>query len=81
MTAPGIPANQAEVRQKSATERKRQGIVAAFVIASGNIGRVDGPHIREAYRDYQHWERQDDELESEKQMRIAMAFGSFSVPR
>lgn len=58
-------------------ERKRQAMAAALWIASGRIGRVDWPHLDAAFRDYQRWEREVNELETEKHMRVALSCGSF----
>jgi lipopolysaccharide export system permease protein len=68
---------QHNLRQVIASERKRQAIAAAMWMGSGRLQRVDWPHIRAAFSDYQRWERKYNELETEKEMRSALALGTF----
>jgi len=58
-------------------ERQRQAMAAGLWIASGRIGRVKWPEIQAAFTDYAFWKHNLCELETEKQMRDAMALGSF----
>jgi len=58
-------------------ERQRQAMAAGLWIASGRIGRVKWPEIRSSFEDYAFWKHNLCELETEKQMRDAMALGSF----
>jgi lipopolysaccharide export system permease protein len=76
LTKTQIIARQAELLKMIENERKRQAMGAALWVASGRIGRVDWPHVHAAFRDYHRWTREYDELETEKQMRIALACGS-----
>jgi lipopolysaccharide export system permease protein len=69
-------AKQADLLHLIENERKRQSLAAALWIGTGRINRVDWPHIRAAFTDYQRWKREFDELETEKHMRIALACGS-----
>ena len=75
MTGTEIRAEHAKVRHLINTERKRQAIAAGLWIASGRIGRVDWPNIRDAIRDDVRWQRQSHELLTEAQVRRALAFG------
>ena len=70
-------------------ERQRQAIAAGLWIASDRMeanripgfkwppGGVNWPEIQAAYTDYAFWKHNLCELETEKQMRDAMALGSF----
>jgi lipopolysaccharide export system permease protein len=75
LTLTQMVARQQELKKLLGNERKRQVIAAAMWIGSGRINRVDWQHFQAAFRDYLHWEREYNELETEKQMRIAMAWG------
>ncbi|HEV3121526.1 MAG TPA: LptF/LptG family permease [Isosphaeraceae bacterium] len=69
-------AKQNELTKLLSNERKRQAIAAAMWIGSGRINRVDWPHFQAAFGDYLRWNREYKALETEKQMRTALAFGS-----
>jgi lipopolysaccharide export system permease protein len=77
MTAQELARELAKVNRQLSEERQRQAVAAALWIASGRLNRVDWPHFGAAYRDYARWERQLSELETEKQLRLSMATGSF----
>jgi len=77
LTGPQILAKQVERRRQIDTERARQASAAGLWIASGRIGRVNWPEIQTAFVDYDFWRHDLDELETEKHMRIALAFGPF----
>jgi lipopolysaccharide export system permease protein len=66
---------QAELRERLAKERKRQAALAALKIASGRLDQVSWVGIRAAYRDYDYWQKSLNELETEKQMRVALSSG------
>jgi lipopolysaccharide export system permease protein len=68
---------QAEFRRLIAKERKRQAMAASLWIASGRIGRVNWTEVQRAFIDYKFWERKWNEYETEKQMRVSLACGSF----
>ena len=75
MTYSEMVAQQAKYLTLIRDERRRQAVGAAFWIASGRVGRVDWPHIRDASNDYQRWQRKYSELETEKHLRFALACG------
>lgn len=77
LTIGEMVAKQEKLRGLIENERKRQALAASLWIASGRIGRVDWPHLDAAFRDYQRWEREVNELETEKHMRLALSCGSF----
>lgn len=77
LTSRGITRQMAKLQKLLANERRRQAVSAAFWIGSGRIGRVNWPKMGDAFRDYARWERQMAELQTEKQMRIALASGGF----
>ncbi len=77
MTNSEIDIKQREFRDKLLFERKRQAYSAGLWIGSGLPQRVDWPGFQTAFIDYRFWEQKWNEFETEKQMRTAMACGSF----
>lgn len=77
MTSIELAKEKVKIQKLIKTERQRQTIAASLFIGTGRITRVDWPHLRDAYRDYQRWERQLDELDTEGQLRVAMGTGGF----
>jgi lipopolysaccharide export system permease protein len=77
LTFTQMVAKQKELTKLLSNERKRQAIAAAMWIGSGRINRVDWPHFQAAFGDYLRWNREYKALETEKQMRFALACGSF----
>jgi len=77
MTSTELAQEKIKIRRLIKTERRRQAIAASLFIGTGRITRVDWPHIRAASRDYQRWERQLNEVETESQLRVAMGTGGF----
>jgi lipopolysaccharide export system permease protein len=76
-TTAELSAEQAKFRTLVANERKRQAIAAALWIGSGRIQRVNWKQFQRAFIDYRFWEQKCFEYETEKQMRVALSFGSF----
>ena len=76
-TTAELDAEQAKFRSLVAKERKRQATAAALWIASGRIQRVNWKQFQKAFVDYRFWEQKCFEYETEKQMRVALSFGSF----
>ncbi len=76
-TTAELDSQQAKFRTLVAQERKRQATAAALWIASGRIQRVNWKQFQKAFIDYHFWERKCFEYETEKQMRVALSFGSF----
>lgn len=74
LTTAQILREQKECVASSEGERRRQASVAALWIASGRPRLVDWPHIRAAFVDYTAFETRYRKLETEKQMRSAIAF-------
>jgi len=77
MTDAEIEAKLVEFRDKIHFERKRQAFSAGLWIASGRPSRIDWPGFQTAFIDYRFWEQKCNEYETERQMRTAMACGSF----
>ena len=76
-TTAELDAEQAKFRSLIAKERKRRAIDAGLWIASGRIERVNWKQFQSAFTDYRRWEQKSFEYETEKQMRVALSFGSF----
>jgi lipopolysaccharide export system permease protein len=68
---------QAEYRRLIQKERQRQAMIASLWMGSGRFKRVDWAGVQLAFVDYGYWEQKFNEYETEKQMRIALACGSF----
>lgn len=89
-TNTAMAAEQVELLDKIGKERKRRAYEAGLQIAMGRLSRVevpgvwgwqvagvDWPGIREAFSKYTYWKVKYSELETERNMRVALAFGSF----
>ena len=76
-TTAELDAEQVKFRTLVANERKRQATAASLWIASGRIQRVNWKQFQRAFIDYRFWEQKCFEYETEKQMRVALSFGSF----
>jgi len=66
----------AEARSHVANDRKREAMLASLFIASGRIGDVKWDDVKESFATNGYWKKKCDELETEKQLRTSMAFGS-----
>jgi lipopolysaccharide export system permease protein len=77
MTETELSQGQRENKKLMALERKRQAYAASLWIGSGRLGRVDWRSFQAAFGDYREWEQKSNEYETERQMRTAMAWGSF----
>ena len=77
MTSAEIVEEQANLVVKIENEQKRQAIAAAMWIGSGRIQRVNWPDVGNAFKEFRHWKRRNEELEAEKYLRISLAAGSF----
>lgn len=77
MTDSEMAAMQREYRDLLVKERKRQAFDAALRIGSGRLDTVQWPAFQRAFIDYRFWEQKCYEFETERQMRVAMACGSF----
>jgi lipopolysaccharide export system permease protein len=76
-TTPEMTREQAKYRRLLQKERQRQAMAAALWMGSGRFKRVDWGQVQTAFIDYGYWEQKLNEYETEKQMRIALACGSF----
>lgn len=77
MTQGELIANQTLVLERALNERKRQAIHAAFEIASGYIQKINWGKVRTAHMEFAFWKKKYHELETEKQLRIALAGSVF----
>ena len=77
MTRAEMRISQADFRRLVDLERKRQSYSAGLWIASGRVNRPDWPSFQRAFIDYKFWSDQLNLFETEIQMRVAMARGSF----
>jgi lipopolysaccharide export system permease protein len=76
MTGREIARENAKVLRLLDRERKRQAISASLWIASGRIDRVNWPDLGSAYREEVRWRRQSNEFQTERHVRVALAFGA-----
>jgi lipopolysaccharide export system permease protein len=76
-TTPEMIKEQANFRRLIQKERQRQAMAASLWIGSGRIQRVDWAGVQRAFIDYGYWSQRLNEFETEKQMRVALACGSF----
>jgi lipopolysaccharide export system permease protein len=76
-TTSEMVAEQADLRRLIQKERQRQALAASLWIGSGRVQRVDWRQVQIAFMDYGYWTQRLNEFETEKQMRIALACGSF----
>lgn len=58
-------------------ERKIQAATAAMWIGAGRIERIDWSGVRDAYVLYSYWDRRFNGIETERDLRIALAYGGF----
>jgi lipopolysaccharide export system permease protein len=77
MTASDLDAKEAEYIDLIALERKRQAFAAALKIAAGRVEWVDWKGMQAAFGDYAFWNSECKSFETERQMRTAMACGTF----
>jgi lipopolysaccharide export system permease protein len=68
---------QAKFRRLIQKERQRQAMAAALWIGRGQFGRVKWAEVQIAFIDFGYWKQMLDVYETEKQMRVALACGSF----
>lgn len=59
-----------------ATERKKQAIAAGFGFAGGRFERINWSEVNQAFMSRTWWLAKCNELETERQLRTSMAFGS-----
>lgn len=72
-----LTARQAELFHLIRHERKRQAAMMALGIAAGRIDRVDWPQVRTAFVDFNYWSRELHEIDTEKNLRVALASSAF----
>jgi lipopolysaccharide export system permease protein len=65
-----------KTRQKIATERQKEAITVGFQFATGRFDEVKWGSVQRAQANFSFYSRRLNELETEKQLRTAMAFGS-----
>jgi lipopolysaccharide export system permease protein len=77
MTTSDLNAKEAEYVDLIALERKRQAFAAALKIGSGRVELVDWRGMQAAFGDYAFWNSECKSFDTERQMRVAMACGTF----
>ncbi len=77
MTDGELTAQQLEVLDLIRRERKRQAAMMALAIAAGRIDQVDWPQVRVAFVDFNYWTRKVHEIDTEKNLRVALASSAF----
>ena len=78
-TTSELSEEQVKFRRLIQNERQRQSRwpPPRSGLGSGRIQRVDWAHVQQAFIDFGYWKQRFNEFETEKQMRIALACGSF----
>jgi lipopolysaccharide export system permease protein len=76
-TNPELAIELAKHRELVRTVRKNEAIKAGMAFATGRIEAIDWGEVDRAFRDHGEWVRRCDECETEKHLRLSMAFGSF----
>ncbi|AMV39606.1 LptF/LptG family permease [Planctomyces sp. SH-PL62] len=66
----------ANAREHLANDRRREAIGVGLLFAAGKMGDVKWGDVHEVFAKNLHWKKKCDELETEKQLRTSMAFGS-----
>ena len=72
-----LAAQKVEMQRMVATERRRQAVAATMWIGSGRLDRVAWPEVGVAWLKHADWGRKVAELETERQLRRALALGTF----
>jgi len=65
-----------QARRMIATDRKKQAMTVGFQFASGRFDEVKWGDVQRSFTDHARFRKQVNELETEKQLRISMSFGS-----
>ncbi len=60
-----------------ARERKRQAATACLAIAAGRIQKVDWSKVRTAFVDFNYWNKKLHEIDTERNLRVALASSVF----
>jgi lipopolysaccharide export system permease protein len=76
-TTDELTTEQAKYRVLIEKERQRQAMIAALWMGSGRFRRVDWAQVQTSFIEYGYWKQMLNVYETEKQMRIALACGSF----
>jgi lipopolysaccharide export system permease protein len=71
-----INAEVAKARVNIAGDRKRQAIKVAFQFAVGKFDQVNWGEVNRSFVEHSYWQGRCNALETEKQQRTSMAFGS-----
>ena len=77
MTVAEMRAQEADYREKIVSERKDQAIAAAWYIGSGRLELIRWNELQAAFGKYDYWNGQIVKIQTEIQMRLSMAWGSF----
>ena len=77
MTVAEMRTQEAEYREKIVSERKDQAIAAAWYIGSGRLEMIRWNELQAAFGKYDYWNGQIVKIQTEIQMRLSMAWGSF----
>jgi lipopolysaccharide export system permease protein len=76
MTTAELLERYAENKVKIATERQRQAIESAMSIGAGLFQKVNWSSVQKVFIDYNYWEQECNKVETERQLRTALAAGS-----
>ena len=76
MTVAEMQAQKAEYLDNMEFKRKQQAVAAAYYIASGQLQRIPWNEVQAAFGKFDYWAGQITKIETEIQMRLAMAWGS-----
>jgi len=75
-TTPELIEGQLDRREKMKRVRRQEAISAAFQIGAGRLHKVNWFQVHRSFVDYATWKMEDQQFETEKQQRFAMAWGS-----
>ena len=76
MTVAEMRTQELDYREKIISERERQAVAASWYIASGRLRQVPWNEVQAAFGKYNYWAGEIIKIETEIQMRLAMAWGS-----
>lgn len=77
LTTPELDARYRKRIRQLRTEKSKQIVAAGLWIASGQIGRVNWPELRDTIVDHQYWQTDAFALDTEKHARVSLALAAF----
>lgn len=65
-----------KAREQIATDRLREAMTVGFQMAYGRFDEIKWDAVQKSFADHAFWQKRQHELETERQFRFSMAFGS-----